>query len=252
MTQATLELINRCVVHQSNAIIGAVTTGYECLPPSCDGLTGPDDHGPMISRLIDRGDMMGNAKMLLKERKWEAEESPSSNMSPRKGMGNRGHLSRRGKGQRNGRCRSLHPCTLCLEFGGHGLERRSGQPPLPSPGRGCPDEARDEERRSLLIELEATRARVQISEAQAQQLDDQVSQPRGDNRDIQSEVLKLKEEIGTSWKLEKDEFLKANSYTEDEHLASFLDEVKVMEDMPEKGEMDEEDISGLEATTPSS
>ncbi|KZV18023.1 hypothetical protein F511_38318 [Dorcoceras hygrometricum] len=43
-----------CVVHQSNAIIGAVTTGYECLPPSCDGLTGPDDHGPMISRLIDR------------------------------------------------------------------------------------------------------------------------------------------------------------------------------------------------------
>ncbi|KZV41226.1 hypothetical protein F511_42049 [Dorcoceras hygrometricum] len=55
MTQATLELINRCVVHRSNAIIGAVTTGYECLPPSCDGLTGPDDHGPMISRLIDRG-----------------------------------------------------------------------------------------------------------------------------------------------------------------------------------------------------
>ncbi|KZV30879.1 hypothetical protein F511_10813 [Dorcoceras hygrometricum] len=38
----------------SNAIVGAVTTGYECLPPSCDGLTGPDDHGPMISRLIDR------------------------------------------------------------------------------------------------------------------------------------------------------------------------------------------------------
>ncbi|KZV31485.1 hypothetical protein F511_36651 [Dorcoceras hygrometricum] len=24
-------------------------TGFECLPPSCDGLTGPDDHGPMIS-----------------------------------------------------------------------------------------------------------------------------------------------------------------------------------------------------------
>ncbi|KZV20366.1 hypothetical protein F511_16434 [Dorcoceras hygrometricum] len=55
MTRATLELANRCVVPQSNAIIGAVTTGYECLPPSCDGLTGPDDHGPMISRLIDRG-----------------------------------------------------------------------------------------------------------------------------------------------------------------------------------------------------
>ncbi|KZV06989.1 hypothetical protein F511_45529 [Dorcoceras hygrometricum] len=40
---------------KSNAIVGAVTIGYECLPPSCDGLTGPDDHGPMISRLIDRG-----------------------------------------------------------------------------------------------------------------------------------------------------------------------------------------------------
>ncbi|KZV16997.1 hypothetical protein F511_28087 [Dorcoceras hygrometricum] len=40
---------------KSNAIVGAVTTGYECLPPSCDGLTGPDDHGSMISRLIDRG-----------------------------------------------------------------------------------------------------------------------------------------------------------------------------------------------------
>ncbi|KZV48438.1 hypothetical protein F511_17520 [Dorcoceras hygrometricum] len=39
----------------SNAIVGVVTTGFECLPPSCDGLTGPDDHGPMISRLIDRG-----------------------------------------------------------------------------------------------------------------------------------------------------------------------------------------------------
>ncbi|KZV51506.1 zinc finger BED domain-containing protein RICESLEEPER 2-like [Dorcoceras hygrometricum] len=43
------------VPEKSNAIVEAVTTGYECLPPSCDGLTGPDDHGPMISRLIDRG-----------------------------------------------------------------------------------------------------------------------------------------------------------------------------------------------------
>ncbi|KZV37661.1 hypothetical protein F511_30366 [Dorcoceras hygrometricum] len=42
------------VPEKSNAIVGAVTTGYECLPPSCDGLTGPDDHGPMIPRLIDR------------------------------------------------------------------------------------------------------------------------------------------------------------------------------------------------------
>ncbi|KZV38757.1 hypothetical protein F511_22896 [Dorcoceras hygrometricum] len=44
---------------KSNAIVGAVTTGYECLPSSCDGLTGLDDHGPMISRLIDRG-ALGN------------------------------------------------------------------------------------------------------------------------------------------------------------------------------------------------
>ncbi|KZV19689.1 hypothetical protein F511_29966 [Dorcoceras hygrometricum] len=35
--------------HQSNAIIGVMTTGFECLPPSCDGLTDPEDHGPMIS-----------------------------------------------------------------------------------------------------------------------------------------------------------------------------------------------------------
>ncbi|KZV34142.1 hypothetical protein F511_15261 [Dorcoceras hygrometricum] len=34
---------------KSNAIIGVVTTGFECLPPSCDGLTGSEDHGPMIS-----------------------------------------------------------------------------------------------------------------------------------------------------------------------------------------------------------
>ncbi|KZV16850.1 hypothetical protein F511_09781 [Dorcoceras hygrometricum] len=39
-----------CVVREkSNAIIGVVTAGFECLPPRCDGLTGPDDHGPMIS-----------------------------------------------------------------------------------------------------------------------------------------------------------------------------------------------------------
>ncbi|KZV41777.1 hypothetical protein F511_17146 [Dorcoceras hygrometricum] len=43
------------VSEKSNAIVGVVTTGFECLPPSCDGLTGPDDHGPMISWLIDRG-----------------------------------------------------------------------------------------------------------------------------------------------------------------------------------------------------
>ncbi|KZV27946.1 DNA/RNA polymerase superfamily protein [Dorcoceras hygrometricum] len=40
----------RCVMpEKSNAIIGVVTIGFECLPPSCDGLTGTDDHGPMIS-----------------------------------------------------------------------------------------------------------------------------------------------------------------------------------------------------------
>ncbi|KZV39435.1 hypothetical protein F511_33490 [Dorcoceras hygrometricum] len=40
---------NRVVPEKSNAIIEVVTTGFECLPPRCDGLTGPDDHGPMIS-----------------------------------------------------------------------------------------------------------------------------------------------------------------------------------------------------------
>ncbi|KZV26556.1 GDSL esterase/lipase-like [Dorcoceras hygrometricum] len=39
-----------CVVpEKSNAIIGVVTAGFERLPPSCDGLTGSEDHGPMIS-----------------------------------------------------------------------------------------------------------------------------------------------------------------------------------------------------------
>ncbi|KZV30517.1 hypothetical protein F511_30912 [Dorcoceras hygrometricum] len=42
--------IRPCVVpEKSNAIIGVVTTGFEFLPPSCDGLTGSEDHGPMIS-----------------------------------------------------------------------------------------------------------------------------------------------------------------------------------------------------------
>ncbi|KZV18749.1 hypothetical protein F511_28302 [Dorcoceras hygrometricum] len=54
-----LLLCGLLVPEKSNAIVEAVTTGYESLSPSCDGLTGPDDHGPMISRLIDRG-ALGN------------------------------------------------------------------------------------------------------------------------------------------------------------------------------------------------
>ncbi|KZV40150.1 hypothetical protein F511_38575 [Dorcoceras hygrometricum] len=34
---------------KSNAIIGVVTIGFECLPPSYNGLMGSEDHGPMIS-----------------------------------------------------------------------------------------------------------------------------------------------------------------------------------------------------------
>ncbi|KZV42442.1 calcyclin-binding protein [Dorcoceras hygrometricum] len=46
----SLQLVLREIVpEKSNAIVGVVTTGFECLPPSCDGLTGPDDHGPMMS-----------------------------------------------------------------------------------------------------------------------------------------------------------------------------------------------------------
>ncbi|KZV39639.1 mitochondrial carrier [Dorcoceras hygrometricum] len=45
-----------CVVpEKSNAIIGVVTTVFECLPPSCDELMGSEDHGPMIS-----SDLSGN------------------------------------------------------------------------------------------------------------------------------------------------------------------------------------------------
>ncbi|KZV35855.1 hypothetical protein F511_32029 [Dorcoceras hygrometricum] len=51
------------VPKKSNAIIGVVTTGFECLPPSCDGLTGPNDHGPMIStgRFAVRGSLGNQA-----------------------------------------------------------------------------------------------------------------------------------------------------------------------------------------------
>ncbi|KZV55636.1 hypothetical protein F511_27316 [Dorcoceras hygrometricum] len=44
-----LFLVEFVVPEKSNAIIGVVTAGFECLPPSCDGLMVPDDHGPMIS-----------------------------------------------------------------------------------------------------------------------------------------------------------------------------------------------------------
>ncbi|KZV22674.1 hypothetical protein F511_40522 [Dorcoceras hygrometricum] len=48
--QRLVRTLLRCVVpEKSNAIIEVVTTGFECLPPSCDGLTGSEDHGTMIS-----------------------------------------------------------------------------------------------------------------------------------------------------------------------------------------------------------
>ncbi|KZV27649.1 ferric reduction oxidase 8, mitochondrial [Dorcoceras hygrometricum] len=48
--QRLVRTLLRCVVpEKSNAIIRVVTAGFERLPPSCDGLTGSEDHGPMIS-----------------------------------------------------------------------------------------------------------------------------------------------------------------------------------------------------------
>ncbi|KZV40741.1 hypothetical protein F511_14781 [Dorcoceras hygrometricum] len=45
----------RCVVSEkSNGIIGVVTIGFKCLPPSCDGLTGSEDHDQLFPRLIHR------------------------------------------------------------------------------------------------------------------------------------------------------------------------------------------------------
>ncbi|KZV18330.1 hypothetical protein F511_19218 [Dorcoceras hygrometricum] len=47
--QRLVRTLLRCVVpEKSNAMIGVVTTGFECLPPSCVGLMGSEDHGPMI------------------------------------------------------------------------------------------------------------------------------------------------------------------------------------------------------------
>ncbi|KZV17931.1 hypothetical protein F511_42638 [Dorcoceras hygrometricum] len=49
-SNSDIACVTRCVVpEKSNAIIRVVTAGFECLPPSCDGLTGPEDHRPMIS-----------------------------------------------------------------------------------------------------------------------------------------------------------------------------------------------------------
>ncbi|KZV48712.1 hypothetical protein F511_19252 [Dorcoceras hygrometricum] len=48
--QRLVRTLLRCVVpEKSDAIIGVVNAGVKRLPPSCDGLTGSEDHRPMIS-----------------------------------------------------------------------------------------------------------------------------------------------------------------------------------------------------------
>ncbi|KZV18979.1 THO complex subunit 2 [Dorcoceras hygrometricum] len=48
--QRLVRTLLRCVVSEkSYAIIGVVTAGFERLSPRCDGLTGSEDHVPMIS-----------------------------------------------------------------------------------------------------------------------------------------------------------------------------------------------------------
>ncbi|KZV36932.1 hypothetical protein F511_16627 [Dorcoceras hygrometricum] len=49
LKQGNMRVAECIVPEKSNAIIGVVTAGFECLPPSCDGMTDLDDHGPMIS-----------------------------------------------------------------------------------------------------------------------------------------------------------------------------------------------------------
>ncbi|KZV19333.1 hypothetical protein F511_22113 [Dorcoceras hygrometricum] len=73
-------MTSRCVEPiKSNAIIGVVTAKCERLPLGCDGLTGPDDHGPMISRLIHRGiETVINNDMNAKERATEKKVIPFS------------------------------------------------------------------------------------------------------------------------------------------------------------------------------
>ncbi|KZV13904.1 Pentatricopeptide repeat domain containing protein, partial [Dorcoceras hygrometricum] len=44
---------------------------------------------------------------------------------------------------------------------------------------------------------------------------------------------------------------RANDYSEDEHPALFLDMMQTLEDMPEEGEMVEDDSSDQEAALPS-
>ncbi|KZV19955.1 ArfGap/RecO-like zinc finger domain-containing protein [Dorcoceras hygrometricum] len=72
---ATLRPADRVVMpEKSNAIIGVVTIGFECLPPSCDGLTDPDDHGPMIS--TGRFDVRGSSGNQAGQSGGSADRSP--------------------------------------------------------------------------------------------------------------------------------------------------------------------------------
>ncbi|KZV20831.1 kinesin-1 [Dorcoceras hygrometricum] len=136
---------------------------------------------------------------------------------------------------------------------------------------------KDEKKKSLLFELEVTRAEVQSSEARAQSFEARGQRSEEENKGLQAEVNKLQGEVETSWRLGNEKFLqckefdnlcserasvyfehgfngcltqfRANAYSEDEHPALFIN-VVALDDMPEEGEMVEEDNSGSEAAAP--
>ncbi|KZV37586.1 dynein heavy chain [Dorcoceras hygrometricum] len=137
---------------------------------------------------------------------------------------------------------------------------------------------KDGENESLLLELEATRAKVHSSKAQVQSLEAQIQRSEEENKGLQAEVEKLRGEVENSWQLGKEKFLqskefdtlcsqralvyfehgfngwlarfRANGYSESEHPALFLDVEQALADMPEEYEGFEEGISGPEGAPP--
>ncbi|KZV50743.1 mediator of RNA polymerase II transcription subunit 12-like [Dorcoceras hygrometricum] len=111
---------------------------------------------------------------------------------------------------------------------------------------------KDEEKKSLLLELQATRAEVQSSEARAQSSEAQAQRSKEENKGPQAEVKKFtrRERASVYFKHGFNGCLaqfRANDYSEDEHPTLFLDVVQALDDMPKEGEMVEEDSSGSEA-----
>ncbi|KZV44240.1 hypothetical protein F511_10726 [Dorcoceras hygrometricum] len=121
------------------------------------------------------------------------------------------------------------------------------------------------QKKSLLHEVEATRAQVQLSDARAQSFESRAQRSEEENKGLQTEVKKLQGEIEASWWLGKKKFMQSkefdtlcldrssvyfehgfngclaqfmeNGYFEYEHPTFFLDVVQALADMPKEDEI---------------